>query len=449
MSQHWHANTTVQEIDIETLKAKVWDLFPGLGSREPPNQEHIEILQRALTDKGPDFWNEWRRAHPSIQPNLAGLEFPVLVTESGPAGLLLQNFDFDEANLRGAVFQFSELRSVRLRGATLRESFIMQSRVVDCDFSGADLTQATLGFSNIDSTRFDRADLSRAVLFHAIFDSCRFDEADLQRANLSSATFSSSSFQSSSLGGAFCEGTDFSGSNLQRAALHGTSLVGAKLLGTDISGAYVYGVNAWDVQIDEKTVQESLVLTGKGPTVKVDNIKLAQFVYTLLDTAELRNVINTMTGRAVLILGRFIPERMAVLEAIAQKLRELGDLPIIFNFDRPVDRSTSETISILAGLSKFIIADLTDPKSSPYESRLVVPAIAVPFFPIIEAGQNEFSMFEDLYDYDWLLEGFQYQNVDHLMRNLEAIREEALLKRDELRRRRKHGRQGFRKELKS
>jgi hypothetical protein len=117
----------------------------------------------------------------------------------------------------------------------------------------------------------------------------------------------------------------------------------------------------------------------------------------------------SMTGRAVLLLGRFIPERMSVLSAIAERLRQFGDLPIIFNFDKPVDRSITETLRVLAGLSKFVIADLTDPKSSPYECHVTVPDMAIPFVPIIQQGQEEFSMFEDLSDYDWLLEGFAYR----------------------------------------
>jgi hypothetical protein len=67
-----------------------------------------------------------------------------------------------------------------------------------------------------------------------------------------------------------------------------------------------------------------------------------------------------MTGGAILPLGRFVPERMSVLSAIAGRLRQLGDLPIIFNFDKPVYPNTTEMLRILAGLSKVIIADLTD-----------------------------------------------------------------------------------------
>jgi hypothetical protein len=140
---------------------------------------------------------------------------------------------------------------------------------------------------------------------------------------------------------------------------------------------------------------------------------------------------------------------MSILTALADRLRQFGDLPIIFDFDKPVDLSVTETLRILAGLSKFIIVDLTDPKSSPYECHVTVPDIAIPLVPIIQQGQDEFSMFEDLYDYDWLLKGFAYRDIDHLLENVELLRQEALLKREKIRTRRNNQRTGFRTELSS
>jgi hypothetical protein len=179
------------------------------------------------------------------------------------------------------------------------------------------------------------------------------------------------------------------------------------------------------------------------------HLEIAQLLHLLMNTAAIRDVINSMTGRAVLLLGRFIPERMSVLTALADRLRRFGDLPIIFYFDKPGDRTVTETLRILAGLSKFTIVDLTDPNSSPYESYVTVPDIAIPFVPIIQRGQDEFSMFEDLYDYDWLLDGFEYRDIDHLLENLELLRKEALLKREKIRAQRHNRRKGFRTELSS
>ena len=43
----------------------------------------------------------------------------------------------------------------------------------------------------------------------------------------------------------------------------------------------------------------------------------------------------------------------------------VATLPIVFNFDKP-ETKDSWTVRLLAGLSKFVIADLTSPGSPPY-----------------------------------------------------------------------------------
>jgi hypothetical protein len=45
------------------------------------------------------------------------------------------------------------------------------------------------------------------------------------------------------------------------------------------------------------------------------------FVYLLLDKERIRNIIDTITGKVVLILGRFTDERKAVLDALRDELR--------------------------------------------------------------------------------------------------------------------------------
>jgi hypothetical protein len=117
-----------------------------------------------------------------------------------------------------------------------------------------------------------------------------------------------------------------------------------------------------------------------------------------LNNKEIRDVINTLTSKSVLILGRFaIPERKAILDALRIKLREYNLLPIVFNFDRPTDKDFTETIKTLAGLCYFVIADITNPKSSPLELQATVPDYQIPFVPIIQEGESPFAMMADLH----------------------------------------------------
>src|SRR5205085_4584252 len=132
------------------------------------------------------------------------------------------------------------------------------------------------------------------------------------------------------------------------------------------------------------------------------NLEVAQFIYLLLNHKKLRDVFNTVTKRGVLILGRFGGGGLEVLQAIAVKLRKENYLPIIFDFEHPQDRDYTETVMTLVGLSRFVIVDLSGP-SVPQELSHTVPFFDIPFVPILEKGKHSYSMFRDLYKYDWVL----------------------------------------------
>lgn len=96
----------------------------------------------------------------------------------------------------------------------------------------------------------------------------------------------------------------------------------------------------------------------------VDNIKVAQFIYLLLNNQEIRDVIDTIGRKGVLLLGRFTGGRIAVLERLQEELRKRGFVPMVFNFDKPEVKDFTETVRLLAGLSHFVIADITSPRSA-------------------------------------------------------------------------------------
>jgi hypothetical protein len=77
---------------------------------------------------------------------------------------------------------------------------------------------------------------------------------------------------------------------------------------------------------------------------------------------------------------------------------------------------------LLAGLSKFVIADLTSPKSAPYELGAIVSQTMIPFQPIIAAGETPFSMLQDLWtNYpDRVFQLIEYPSVDRLIETMDA-----------------------------
>jgi len=240
--------------------------------------------------------------------------------------------------------------------------------------------------------RLRKINLSGAILSEAKLERVLLSKANLARADLSGAYLRAAYFRQA----------DLRGANLQHANLKYAMMVATNLDQADISNCHVYGVAAWDV-VGTPRLQTNLIITRKAENpITVDNLKLAQFIYLLLNYQELREVVNSVTERGVLLLGRFGGGGLDVLRAIADKLREWRYLPIIFDFDRPQDRNYTETVKTLVGLSRFVIVDLSGP-SVPQELYATVPHFRIPFVPILEEGRYPYAMSVDILEYDWVV----------------------------------------------
>jgi hypothetical protein len=84
----------------------------------------------------------------------------------------------------------------------------------------------------------------------------------------------------------------------------------------------VYGVSAWDINVNNGTEQTNLIISKtEEVTITLDNLEVAQFIYLMLNNKKIRDIIDTISSKAVLILGRFTPERKAILDTINLKSR--------------------------------------------------------------------------------------------------------------------------------
>ena len=130
-------------------------------------------------------------------------------------------------------------------------------------------------------------------------------------------------------------------------------------------------------------------------------------------------MIDTITSKAVLILGRFTNERKAVLDALREELRKRNYLPILFDFEVPATRDITETVSLLARMARFIVADITDARSIPQELDVIVPHLpSVPVQPLLLEGSAEYGMFEHFKRYPWVLDTYRYPSSEHLIAGL-------------------------------
>jgi hypothetical protein len=285
------------------------------------------------------------------------------------------------------------------------------------DLGGADLREAYLRRANL-----RRANLQWADLYRANLNEANLRRANLRRANLVCANLNEANLRRANLYRANLYEANLSGADLNAADLHSAILVNTDLTGADLTGCRIYGVSAWGLKLDGATQQKNLVITPSNePEITVDNIEVAQFVYLLLHNEKIRDVIDTIGKKGVLLLGRFTEGRMVVLERLRGKLRDLGYVPMVFNFDKPETKDFTETVRLLANLSHFVIVDITNPRSAPLELQATVPDYMVPFAPILQQGEQPLSMFVDLQNkYDWVLQPVVgYPSVERLIEVLE------------------------------
>jgi uncharacterized protein YjbI with pentapeptide repeats len=389
------------------------------------NPEHLAKLKEGIR-----AWNQWRKLNPDVAPDLSGAD----LTEATLRGANFSRVDLVRAKLEGAGLDKANLSGADLTEADLTGAYLIQAKLVEADLTSADLHEADLREADLREADLSEADLNLADLRGAKLIQARFFETylagvDLREADLREAYLGDADLSGVELIGADLRNADLSRANLREANLSGAKLGGAELsaamlIGTnlekaDLTSCSVHGVSVWDVNLKE-AIQSNLVITPLGQSViQVDNLEVAQFIYLLLNNEKIRHVIDTITSKVVLILGRFTSERKAVLNAIREQLREKGYLPVLFDFERPVSKDLTGTVSTLANMARFVIADLTDPSSVPHELATVVPGTVVPVQAILLKGQREYAMFIDFKTrYHWVLEPYEYESKELLIAHL-------------------------------
>ncbi len=283
------------------------------------------------------------------------------------------------------------------------------------DLSGADLSGAYLSRANLSGAHLVRAALIGTFLIRA-----NLNGADLLEANLRWADLSEADLGEANLWWANLSGADLSGANLSGADLREVSCVRANLSGATLSGCNVYGISAWDVNL-EGAVQTDLCITPGASRITVDNLKVAQFLYLLLSNEEMRDVLDTITSKVVLILGRFSEERKPILDALREALRRHlnGYIPVLFDFDPQTEKPVFDTVKTLANLARFVIADLTDPNMIRSELSYITANVpAVPVQPLIQEGAKLPVEYETWVLYRSFLPLYSYADLSHLLASL-------------------------------
>ena len=210
-------------------------------------------------------------------------------------------------------------------------------------------------------------------------------------------------------------GASLSGANLNQADLSRANLSGAELFEANLNGANLFEANLNQA----KLIKADLIGVNLSKAYPVEALNGANLSGADLSWAEFRRIIDTITSKVVLILGRFTDNRKAVLDALREELRKRNYLPILFDFEVPATRDITETISLLARMARFVVADITDAKSIPQELAVIVPDLpSVPVQPLLLEGSAEYGMFEHFKKYPWVLETYRYASSERLIAGL-------------------------------
>lgn len=369
----------------------------GVGS-SMADADHLAVLR-----DGVPTWNRWRVDHGHAPVDLSGADL---------SGARLNGADFLRADLSGAhlvrtQLEHAQLKDADLTGAVLESANLehvtaRRARFHDVRASGANFEVATLR-----GVQFPGADLSGT----------RFHRAYLRDADLCGASLQQAWLRLAVLEGAQCRGTNFAGADLRYASLVGSDLRGAQLVDTQ-----VYGISAWDVRIDETTRQDLFITrrADEAAVLRTDDLLTAQLLALMLGGAGVRTVLDSVASSLVLVLGSFAPEDKRVLDAVRSALQRRGYIGVVFDFDRPAARDYAETVVVLAGLSRFVVADFTsarEVRSEVQETRRLYPR--VPVIPIARTGAPLPITMANVFGDEELSRLMRYDDVDDLVARLQ------------------------------
>jgi uncharacterized protein YjbI with pentapeptide repeats len=123
------------------------------------NPEHEKILS-----SGVRAWNQWRRKHPTLRPDLEDINVGVNRSEIGSKpGMNLRNVNFRDANLRFADLMGADLTNADLSGANLTCARLWYACLRGANLTGAILTNAMISDLTGEGADFTGANLRDIV----------------------------------------------------------------------------------------------------------------------------------------------------------------------------------------------------------------------------------------------------------------------------------------------
>jgi uncharacterized protein YjbI with pentapeptide repeats len=224
------------------------------------DKEHLDILKQGVV-----AWNEWRRTHPKILPDLTNAvirETDLMsadfnhtnLSHSDLKGSDLISADLNRASLRGADMTAADLRRATLHGADLTEALIIFGNLNRADFTGANLTRAKMNEAHLIRSTFSRADLRDADLTGTKLHKTNLFKANLSRSVLSRASLLRAGLQSAKLTDANICDAELTETDLSKADLSRANLGGARLYRTILRNTILNETDFTDATMRETVI---------------------------------------------------------------------------------------------------------------------------------------------------------------------------------------------------
>ncbi len=311
--------------------------------------------------------------------------------------------DLTGAKLRGAILDRAKLDHSILRGALVTELSAREAEFAQVEAEGLDWTGSIL---------------TRAFFRDAHMQGSCFRDAKLPRATLVGCDLRFSDFSKTEFVATAVIRCDMRHSSFDGALLECANIVETDLANATLRDCRVYGASAWNVTLDGCDQTGLIITRASEAPVTVDSLEMAQFIHLLLNNQKLRAAIETITSKVVLVLGRFSDTQKPCIEVIRCVLRSHGYVPVVFDFEGPRSRDVLETVALLAGLARFVVVDLSDPRSVPAELECIASQLpSVPVAPVLRIGQQPYRVFEHVSRRSQVLEVLTYADT----RELESI----------------------------
>lgn len=153
-------------------------------------QQYIELLRNSV-----EVWNQWRKEHPEIHPDLSGA-------------------DLSHMDLTGARFSFANLTSTVFAHSNLSNAYFVSANLLNADLS---------------NTILDKSNLNRACLVEANLSNARVDNAKIALANLTKANLCKTSFQNTNFDRVIFDQTLIENTDLSFAKMRWLTLTNVNL----------------------------------------------------------------------------------------------------------------------------------------------------------------------------------------------------------------------------